>query len=67
MNSPLQNNTLENQEWPVRFDVSVRLLVTEDHKPRNKVKTKNFLHDNWLGNLLHPMDFIDSYIHKWFI
>lgn len=60
MNPPLKYNALENQEWPVRLDDSVR-------KSGNKVKIKKILHDNWLGNLLHPVEFIDNHIHKWFI
>ncbi len=67
MNSSLQENTLENQEWPVRFEDSARLIVAKEHKRGNKVKIKKYLHDNWLGNLLHPVEFIDNQIHKWFI
>lgn len=67
MNQRMKNNIPENRQWPVRFEDSARLLSTKDHKHKNKVKIKNFQHDNWLDNLLHPMGFIVSQIHKWFI
>ena len=67
MNPSLQYNVAENQESAVRFEDSVRLRVTKELKSGNSVKMKKFLHDNWLVKLLHPMEIIDSHIHKWFI
>lgn len=63
----MRDNAVGVQVDPVNYREHEQLWVTKEHNSSNKIKMNKLLGDKWLDNLFHPMDFIVSQIHKWFI
>ncbi|MEO6869726.1 MAG: hypothetical protein ABI784_10990 [Ginsengibacter sp.] len=67
MNQRKINNDVNYHEWHRKNENAIHFATTINHKDRKGVKIKSFPHESWLGIIIHPMDFIDSQIHNWFI